>query len=180
MGNRTYLIESESEKSLTTPEATEHALAAGKNCIPVYWYSLFDESCICEKVITLNDGRLEKYPYLITSTLNAHKRLLSRRKSFDRFSLESSQRITEKWFAFVHGIKRPFIHIETAELWMLTGSPGCQDHIVNCLRAFESADNAAWEEILDASQIDFHAIGSSIPGFKLAGFSWGGPPVPWE
>jgi hypothetical protein len=186
MANRTFLIQSDSQAPIPRNGAPTSALAAGSISIPVYWYSLFDESCVVANEVTLHDGRIEPYPYLVTPVSDARRRLSLRRSVLDRFIAESSKIVTEKWVQFVNSIDHPFLHLDAAELWMLIGPDHFRSHIRNCLQAYDQPlatgrpeENDLWWEMLDAAQIDVNGLGDTIAAHKLAGYSWGEQPVPW-
>jgi hypothetical protein len=186
MANHTFLIESESKKPIQRLEEPTIALAAGSDCIPVFWYSLFDESCISTNTVLLQDQRLESYPYLVTSSNDARRRLSARRPLLEAFLPVDFKTLTNKWVEFVNNINSPFAHVDAAELWMMLGPDMFESHIKNCLHAYDldSPDEAKksklWMEMLDVAQIDIANATDTQMAYKLAGYTWGGKPVIWE
>ena len=137
--------------------------------------------------VVLNDGRMEPYPYLVTSTVEARERLSSRRKIFDLLFPDSLNKVTGQWMNFVETLNLPFIHLDAAELWMMTGPDDFDSFLRNSLRAFDLpavtqdlVNHAAWLEMLDVAQIDIRNLPTgNLVGHRLAGYSWGGPRLPW-
>jgi hypothetical protein len=185
MANHTFLIEAENQMPIQRNEEPAIALAAGRNCIPVFWYSLFDESCIVTNKVLLQGGKLENYPYLVTSLNDARKRLSARHLLLESLLPEKIKAITDKWFGFVNSLNLPFVHADAAELWMMLGDDSFQSHIKNCMRAYdvraphELKESELWAEMLDVAQVDIANAGDNKIAYKLAGYTWGGKPVPW-
>jgi hypothetical protein len=186
MANRTFLLQSNTLAPAPRGEPPSSAMSAGSNCIPVYWLSLFTVDCIVRNEVTVLGGRVQHYPHLVTTADQARGRSLERRALLAHVTPSSRVGVLEKWLRFIQRLDRPFIHLDTAELWMMDAN-SFEHHIRNCLRAFdwhleEGGIEASefWVELLDVAQIDLTDLEGTATPSKLAGYSWGGRPLPWE
>lgn len=179
MSNRSFLIQSDACVPISRLTPPVVALAAGNNCVPVYWFSLFDEKSIVTNQVTLDDGRVEQYPYLITSAAEAVRRLSERRLILDAIFPPSYQPFMKIWMNIINGIEFPFVHLDAAELWMMIGAEGFQSYIYDGVRAYDSANsmeqinkNDLWLELFDVAQIDFNDTINNTNCHKLIGYPW--------
>jgi hypothetical protein len=185
MANRTFLIQSSTAAPFEYDESSPDVLAAANNCIPVYWYSLFDTSSLAENSVPMQDGSRMSYPCLVTSTSEAQGRCRGRKPLLEQLTPPSHTPVLDAWLRFVEAIEMPYLHVNTAEFCMM--ADGCGDHLQTCLEAFETpmaaeaafSASPAWVEMLDVAQIDPDDLAATVAGYKLAGYQWARP-VPWD
>ena len=185
MANRAYLIESSEEDPVHRAGPPAKALAAGKNCIPVYWCSLFDTQCIRSNRATLLGGRSGVYSYLVTSSTQARARALQRQRWLEQVTPASHPAMMEQWFGFLNRIELPFIHLDAMEIWAMLEASEFDRYLQICLGAFERpaeapSKNELWLEMLDTAGIDANDLAGTVRGWKLAGHSWGTSRLSWE
>jgi hypothetical protein len=186
MANRTFLVQADSGNPVVHEAAPRAALAAGSNCIPPFWFSLFDSSSIASNAVILDDAKRETYLYLVTSTEEARSRSSRARDILTRLASKDRVGVVENWLQFIRDVDRPFIHLDAAELWMMTEPDWFESYVRNGLRIFESqqvhtpgGDEGIWTELLDVAQIDLNDLAGTATAEKLAGYSWGGRRTNW-
>lgn len=180
MSNRTFLIESNSEFPVPRRKAPSVALAAGKNSIPLYWFSLFDENCIIYNEIFLEGGKLEKYPYLVVPTPDAIKSLTRKILFLENLSPNKGKIMVEQWVRLIACVQKPFIHLDPAELCLMLEEGKGESYIRECLKLFEQApgdfatlkQNSKWKEMLDVAQIAEEDMAGSATPMKLMGYPY--------
>jgi|SRR5581483_6165172 len=186
MANRTFLSQADTPDTVRREMEPAGVIAAGSNCIPLYWYSLFESNCLVSNEVTLSDGRVMVYPHLVTSTAQARKRCLVRRNILERLTPEAHATLLGQWLTFLDAVELPFLHLDASELWMMLDEDDFQSELQNRLRIFDSPlppqgplwNNPLWLEMLDSVQIDPDDLPGTFRAFKLAGYAWGRP-VPW-
>lgn len=186
MGNRTYLIQASVAEPFQYDDSSPDVLAAAENCIPVFWYSLFDQSSIVENTVPLSDGQTMSYPCLVTSTVEAQGWCHERRPLLEQVTPPSHLPVLEAWLRFIETIQSAFVHLETAEFCMMADDN--EEYFRSCLRAYEEplpegaslGSSPDWAGMLDVAQIDPDDLDGTVEWHKLAGFSWNSRKVPWE
>ena len=181
MANRPYLLEAE---TATPSQAAypEHAiLLASSNSIPIFWYALFDRSCIVSRNATMEDGTKQPYPFLVSSTADAKSRYVERYERIFGIIPQSFQPLSDSWQQFLSRVTASHIHLEPLELWMMDEPERFLPHLERCLAAMDSTDypGPEWLELLDQVQIDPDDLDGTVRPHKLDGYSWGGRPVTW-
>lgn len=184
MANRTFLIQASTALPFRYDETWPDVLLAADNCVPVYWYSLFDSGCFIPNETPLHDGRVFTYPCLVTSTEEGRARCLRRRNILERLTPESCKSVLSDWFTFLGTVDSRYLHLNTAEFCML--AEGYYEHLSSSVQAFDwppaastFAGDAAWLEMLDMAQIDANDLAGTVTPSKLAGYSWNRQ-VPWS
>jgi|SRR5450756_778157 len=175
MANRTYLIQTSTPVPVRYNPSSADVLADAKNCIPIYWYSLFDGSSIVQNSIEAGDGQTMIYPCFVMSTADARTRSQHRKKILQRITPDSHASVLAGWFRLLDGIQLPYVHLDTAEFCMIDES--FNEHLVTSLLAFDSLEpsapfstSPAWREMLDVAQIDPDDFSGTVAAHKLAGF----------
>jgi hypothetical protein len=185
MGNRTYLIQASTPAPFEYDENSPNVLAAAKNCIPIYWYSLFEVSSMAANSVLCSDGSAFTYPCFVTPTSEARARCRARKQILERLTPSSHRSVLESWLSFLDLIELPFLHVNTAEFCMMDDD---SDRLIRaCLEAFDAPPrpqtsfgaDPAWAQMLDVAQIDPDDLAGTVMSHKLAGFQWIRP-VPWD
>jgi hypothetical protein len=182
MANHTFLIQASAPAPFQYDDNSPHVLAAAKNCIPIYWYSLFEPSSMAPNSVPCNDGSTFTYPCFVTPTSEARARCRNRKQILERLTPSSHRSVLNAWLGFIEAIETPFLHVNTAEFCMM--DDGYEEHFRSCLESFDQPPESfgadhAWLEMLDMAQIDPDNLAGTVVGHRLAGFQWSRP-VPWN
>lgn len=182
MANRAFLIQSSRPAPFQYDLDSPDVLAAASNCVPVYWYSLFDRGCIATNTVALHDGQTMDYACFVTPTIEGRARSARRKDILRCITPASHNSVLEGWFQFLDGVELPYIHLETAEFCML--AEGTDDLLRASVDAFDFppsslSSHPAWLEMLDIAQIDPNDLTATVAGHKLAGYQWERP-VTWN
>ena len=134
--------------------------------------------------VVFQSGERSEYPYLV-SVADAKANILRRRAILESLNPQTGALMTEQWFQFIDQVELPFIHLDPAELWMITGE---LEFLHGALEAFETPSNQidtlgtndAWLLALDIAQIDPNDLARKASPLRLMGYSWGVHALPWE
>lgn len=168
-------------------------LIAANDCIPLFWYMLFDEEAIVRSEPP-EDEEVGEGAYAALTKTSAEALALARSR-WTRVRLvlgTGTDDLFQRWSGFVEANARAYIHCETWEWsWLFKGSRAFESHLRTCLRAFAHvprlrkevpALNKWWRELLgqcaviDRRSDDIHPLGE----FSYCGYSWSDYVVPWD
>src|SRR5215470_4738281 len=157
MANRTFLFQASEPVPFRYDDASPDVLAAGKNCIPIYWYSLFEADSLAPNSVLCSDGSAFTYPCFVTPTPDARARCLRRKQILERLTPASHRSVLDAWLDFLGRIELSFLHIQTAEFCMV--DDGFEEHFRACLGAFDAppepngsfSERNDWAEMLDVA-----------------------------
>jgi hypothetical protein len=190
VSNHTFLTSTASPIKPAADDKTSdrRGLLMASVSIPVFWYMLFDESCIAHSSEWEPDG--PPYPYLTTRTADGLARAEARWPAVSSVLRRQITHLFRTWLSFVRGHAIEYLHCETAELAGMFDTPdGFERDVRTCLAAFNDIPqrtekgvrlNGRWRTLLEQA----HANVSEGQLVALGNWSYCGAAyqfeVPWN
>jgi len=185
MANRLYLVPTNAPSIGLFDPATMHQtdiLSAASYFIPVFWFALFDETSLVDRVSRYGDGRPFSYPVLFDDSHVAVERASRRARLLGSVLPPAYESLYWTFLNLVSNDPHTHIWIDTREMWDLNTPDGFLALLKAALAAFASnpveagAPRDIWQPVFRQAGISDDA---SITKYKLVGGSWERP-VPWE
>ena len=188
MANRTFLLATDEPYSGLRADAdvAPGILAAASYMIPVFWYALFDESCLAQRTAAGADGGTVVYPVFQSTRPDALERLTAFQERSRSLFASVQPSLFSAYAAFLQSAPGRWFAVEPVELWMMHEAATAEAGFRTCLRAVQQAPEATapgisagadWQALLDQAGIRLKAA-KPIEPVSLCGYAWE-KPVPW-
>jgi hypothetical protein len=164
-------------------------LLTAAEAIPVFWYMLFDETCLAMGEVD-DESPDHQYAHLTTPTAEGLARAKARRPEVLRILGAEARRLFPHWFRFVKANAKAFLHCETYEWYQLANSHKAHEQeLRTCLAAFGqipsdvrpgSPPNEWWEALLGQAHVRPGSRFNPLGNLSYAGYEGDAGPVPWS
>lgn len=189
MSNQTFLYSTDKPtKPLYHECPDDGCLLMAAMSIPVFWYMLFDKTCL--KRGPVHDDPKRTYLHLTATTKAALARAEKRWPAVSRVLGRGVEPLFRTWVQFVREHAKKYVHCETAEwYWMFDSHQKFAKELRTCLDAFQHVPkrrglevtlNRWWDQLLGQAHVD-NVNGDLRPlgNNSYCGFSYGFR-VPWS
>jgi hypothetical protein len=188
MANRAYLFQAPTPDVGVEYDPDQDILVGASYLLPVFWLALFDRSCLKRKDAEFDDGTKTTYPYLISSVSDGLARWDKRSPFLVSWLGPELGKVTDSWRRLIAGADKPYVHLETVELWMMEPEP-FEGQLQDALDSFEAKKPSLVGRVFGTSSqatlqpalslADIAGVPESSRMDKLYGYSWVRP-VTWS
>lgn len=193
MANRVFLVQCRSGDPSALDTKEDEVVVAASYILPVLWCSLYTRSDIHTRIEQWDDpfGRLAdeqgfvSYPILLTSIERAKQRAIEKRPIFFEHFSSDAEIVYDEWLELLHGLEKPYLRVDTGELWSMGTPEEFDEFLAGCVRVFEENRPEDWAMLTGQTPyLEYNPATQQVTigangAYALRGYEWLRP-VPWK